>query len=85
MFSLNCRNMAAGMELDKAVDGAIDNMPDAYELKAQIMEHRAEVQGMWINEYNEEETMQMFKEEGIREGMQKGESLYVQFGLKKPM
>ena len=23
---------------------------------------------MWINEYNEEETMQMFKEEGMREG-----------------
>ena len=37
------RNMAAGMELDKAVDEAIDNMPDVYELKAQIVEHRAEV------------------------------------------
>ena len=36
------RNLAAGMELDKAVDGAIDNMPDGYELKAQIMEHKAE-------------------------------------------
>ena len=27
---------------------------------------------MWINEYNEEETMQMFKEEGRREGRQEG-------------
>ena len=64
--------MATGMELDEAVDGAIDNMPDGYELKAQIMEHRAEVQGMWINEYNEQETMQMFKEEGRQEGLQEG-------------
>ena len=35
-------NIATGMELDKAVDEAIDNMPDGYGLKAQIMEHRAE-------------------------------------------
>ena len=27
---------------------------------------------MWINEYNEEETMQMFKEEGIKIGEQRG-------------
>lgn len=32
------------------------------------MAHKAEVVGMWINEYNEEETMQMFKEEGRQEG-----------------
>ena len=28
---------------------------------------------MWINEYNEEETMQMFKEEGKQEGIILGE------------
>ena len=121
------KNMAAGMEPDWAVDKAIDDMADECELKSQIMEHRAEVRGMWINEYNEQETMQMFKEEylreGIKQGMQQGmqqglqegesllaalinklvslgrnddivriandaafrESLYVQFGLKKPV
>ena len=31
-----------------------------------------ETVGMWINEYNEEETMQMFKEEGIKIGEQRG-------------
>ena len=36
------------------------------------MEHRAEVVGMWISEYNEEETMQLFKEEGRQEGRQEG-------------
>ena len=30
---------------------------------------------MWINEYNEEETMRMFKEEGRQEGRQEGENL----------
>ena len=32
-----------------------------------------ETVGMWINEYNEEETMQMFKEEGRQEGIILGE------------
>ena len=36
--------------------------------------------GMWISEYNEEETMQMFREEGrqegLREGEKKGENLF---------
>lgn len=74
---------------------------------------------MWINEYNEQETMQMLKEEYIQEGRQEGrqegetmlaslintllslrrnddiprattdqtfrDSLYIQFGLKKPL
>ena len=56
------------MEIDKAADKALDDMPDDYELKEQLMAHRAEVVGMWINEYNEEETMQMIKEEGRQEG-----------------
>ncbi len=61
-------NINAGMEIGKAADKALDDMPDDYELKEQLMAHRAEVVGMWINEYNEEETMQMFKEEGRQEG-----------------
>ena len=65
-------NINAGMEIDKAADKALDDMPNDYELKEQLMAHRAEVVGMWINEYNEEETMQMFKEEGIKIGEQRG-------------
>lgn len=49
------------------------DMPNEYELKEQLLAHRAEVIGMWINEYNEEETMQMFKEEGKQEGIILGE------------
>ena len=61
-------NVAAGMELEQAADKALDDMPNEYELKEQLIAHRAEVVGMWITEYNEEETMQMFKEEGRQEG-----------------
>ena len=66
-------NVDAGMELEEAVNKALDDMPDDYELKEQLLAHRAEVIGMWINEYNEEETMQMFKEEGKQEGIILGE------------
>ena len=66
------KNVDEGMELEEAVNKALDDMPDGYELKEQLLAHRAEVVGMWINEYNEEETMQMFKEEGIKIGEQRG-------------
>ena len=68
-------NVDAGMELEEAVNKALDDMPDGYVLREQLLVHRAEVIGMWINEYNEEETMQMFKEEGRQEGRQEGENL----------
>ena len=61
-------NVGAGMDLEEAANKALDDMPDGYVLKEQLMAHRSEVVGMWINEYNEEETMQMFKEEGRQEG-----------------
>ena len=61
-------NITAGMEAEQAVGKALDDMPEEYEIKEQLMAHRSEVVGMWINEYNEEETMQMFKEEGRKEG-----------------
>lgn len=64
-------NIKTGMEIDKAADKALDDMPDDYEIKGQLMAHKAEVVGMWINEYNEEETLQMVKEEGIKIGEQR--------------
>ena len=35
-------NVAAGMELEEAVNKALDDMPDEYELKEQLLVHRAE-------------------------------------------
>ena len=54
--------------LEDAVDKAIDEMPDDFLIKRFIMRNRAEVQNMCLTEYNEAETMQMFKEEGREEG-----------------
>ena len=44
-------------------------MPVEYILKGFLEEHRTEVRGMLLTEYNEAETMEMFKEEGRAEGV----------------
>ena len=65
-------NTANGMTIDDAVDKAVDDRPKTYEIKSFLMANRAEVKAMCITEYNEAETMQMFKEEGREEGLVKG-------------
>lgn len=59
-------------EIEKAVDMAINNMPNGYEIKPFLEAHRAEVNGMLLTEYNEAEAMELFKEEGRIEGRQLG-------------
>ena len=51
-----------------AIDQAITAMPDDYVIKPFLEAHRAEVKGMLLAEYNEAETMELFKEEGREEG-----------------
>ena len=52
------------MGVEPAVDKAIEDMPNDYEIKGFLIGHQAEVRNMCITEYNEAETMQMFKIEG---------------------
>ncbi len=54
--------------IEEAVDRAIDHMPEDFEIKGFLVGNRAEVKDMCITEYNEAETMQMFREEGREEG-----------------
>ena len=54
----------AGFEIGEAVDKAIDDMPMEYAIRMFLIGNRAEVKGMCITEYNEAETMKMFREEG---------------------
>ena len=61
-----------GIDLEKAVDTTIDEMPETCLIRECLIENRAEVKNMCITEYNEEETMRMFKEEGREEGRQEG-------------
>ncbi len=52
------------MSTEEAVDKAIEDMPEEFVIKIFLKGHQAEVSNMCITEYNEAETMQMFKEEG---------------------
>ena len=55
-------------ELESAIDRSITEMPEDYLIKPFLMAHRSEVRGMLLTEYNEVETMQLFKEDGKKEG-----------------
>ena len=54
-------------------------MPDEFVIKDLLMNNRAEVTEMCITEYNEAQTMEQFKEEGIAIGMAQG----IEKGLEK--
>ena len=56
--------------IGSAIDKAIDEMPEDFEIKKFITANRAEVKDMCLTEYNEEEAMEMLKEEGRQEGLQ---------------
>lgn len=60
------------VSIGDAVDRAISEMPDDFEIKNFITANRAEVKDMCLTEYNEQETMQMFRQEGWQEGRQEG-------------
>lgn len=58
--------------LEEAVDKTIDDMPGTYTIRPLLIGNRAEVKDMCITEYNEAETMKLFKEEGREEGREEG-------------
>ncbi len=71
------------MENDEAVDKALKDMPDDYEIKDFLLANQAEVKSMCLTEYNEAETMQMIKDEGREEGREEGRKEGLEEGLKK--
>lgn len=66
------RRNRESLGLEEAVDEAITGMPGDFEIREFLIGHRAEVKDMCITEYNEAETLQMIREEGIEEGIEKG-------------
>ena len=58
--------------IEEAVDMAIAQMPRDYVIKPFLEAHRVEVKGMLLTEYNEAETMELFREEGREEGRAEG-------------
>jgi predicted transposase YdaD len=63
------------LSLEEAVDHTIDEMPEDFQIREFLIGNRAEVKSMCLTEYNEAETMQMFKEEGREEGRAEGIAL----------
>jgi hypothetical protein len=60
------------MPLDEAVDMALNNMPSDFIIKPWLEANRKGVRNMLLTEYNEEETMQLFKEEYLNKGREEG-------------
>ena len=56
------------MDIEAAIDSALDDMPEDFGLKKLLIANKAEVKQMCITEYNEAETMEQFREEGRKEG-----------------
>ena len=52
------RNQGEKMDLDSAVDLALENMPEDFLIKSFLIENRAEVKNMFLTEYNEEKVME---------------------------
>lgn len=69
-------------DLEAAVDLAIDQMPEEYQIRAFLMENRAEVKRMCITEYNEVKTLADERMEGRAEGRAEGESKLAELFVK---
>lgn len=65
------KNENESEEIGEAIDKAISELPDDFIVKSFLETHKAEVRGMLATEYNEEEAMEQFKEDGRREGREK--------------
>ena len=68
MFYNNTKKATSEEELAGIIDAAITAMPSDFVIKPFLEEHRAEVKGMLLTEYDEVATMELFKEEGREEG-----------------
>ena len=63
------QNIRKNEELESAIDRAISRMPVDFVIRPFLLSHRSEVKGMLLTEYNEAETMELFREEGRVEGI----------------
>jgi len=66
------QNQSEKMELDAAVDAAINEMPDNYMIKPFLNANRSEVKNMFLAEYDEKKVLEMERQEGRAEGRAEG-------------
>ena len=66
------QNQKSGMNLGEAVDASVELMSADSLLKKFLVSHRAEVKGMYLTEYDEEEERKLGREEAREEGREEG-------------
>ena len=71
------------MSAEYSIDTSIHDMPNLFTIKPFIVAHLAEVKGMLLTEYDEKETMELFREEGKAEGLAEGKAEGLAEGLAK--
>ena len=71
------------MNIEESIDKALNDMPKDFEIRPFLMANRVGVKKMLLTEYNEAETMALFKEEGREEGLKEGIEKGVQKGITK--
>ena len=82
-FVEEIRNNRKNMDIGTAIDKAIETMPEDYLIRPILIGNKAEVKDMCITEYNEAETMQMFREEGREEGIKQGIEQGIERGIEQ--
>ena len=71
--------------VSSAIDKAITAMPDDFVIKPFLEAHRVEVKGMLLTEYNEAEAMELFKKEGLEEGVELGREEGIELGTLRTL
>ena len=66
------QNQKVANNIEAAVDAAVDEMPDSFELKVFLVANRAEVKMMFLTQYDEKKTLEMERKEGREEGKAEG-------------
>ena len=62
------RDNMRNMEALRAIDDALEGMPKGFVIRPFLQAHKAEVRDMLLTEYDEAEAMELFREEGLKEG-----------------
>jgi hypothetical protein len=70
-------------QLEAAVDKALDDMPDSFILKAFLLANKAEIKGMFLEDYNIETFKRDMRAEGYEEGLEEGLEKGLEKGSKK--
>jgi len=71
------------MNIEESIDKALNDMPKDFEIRPFLMANRVGVKKMLLTEYNEAETMALFKEEGREEGLKEGIEIGIEKGIEE--